>query len=101
MLEALLGIIVREREVAGASIKQTTMTTIEKYEQALPSKYCRNKYSQIWAYACTWESKLLKIAGGDPTGKIQLFGEKIHKWPGRLKVDGRLLRDQAMTKCMI
>lgn len=53
MLEALLWIIVRELEVAGASIKQTTKTTIEKYEQALPSKYCRNKYSQIWVYACT------------------------------------------------
>ena len=35
MLEALLESILRELHVAKAYIKQTTKTTIEKYEQAL------------------------------------------------------------------
>lgn len=42
MLETLLGTIIREIDVAKVSIKQTTKTTIEKYEQG-PSKYCRNR----------------------------------------------------------
>lgn len=41
-LEALLGKIARELDVAKASAKEVTKITIEKYDQA-SSKYCRNK----------------------------------------------------------
>lgn len=49
-----------------------------------------------------WESKRQKMAEGDPSDKIQLFWEKIHKHPESLEVDGRLLRgDETLTRLLI
>ena len=42
MLEVVLGKIAKELDVAKASVKQVTRTTIKRYDQ-VPSKYCRNK----------------------------------------------------------